>query len=96
LNEEEKFNFNLDEAVECFKQIEYSTILIENDTIIGIVTFDDIHVEECTIIEEISRGLYNCGGEVKKSPAKKAGQIIMCGWRRDMGEAVGDLEEFGR
>lgn len=96
LSQEEMFNFNLDEAIQCFKQIEYSTVLIENDTIIGILTFDDIPLKECTIIEEISRGIFNCGGEVKRSPAKRAGQIVMCGWRRDMDEAAGALDEFGR
>jgi hypothetical protein len=96
LSRMEKFNFNLDEAVKCHKQIEYSSVLVEDDTIVGIVTFDDIPLEECAIIEEISRGIYNCGGEVKRSQAKRAGQIIMCGWRRDMGKAAGTPEEFGR
>ena len=96
LSEEDKFNYDLDTAVKCLSQVHYSTVLVEGDDIIGIIAFDDISSEECTLIEEISKGIYFCGGKVQRSKKKKAGWTVMCGWRRDMGKHKGDVDEFGR
>jgi hypothetical protein len=39
-------------------------LLVENEIVTGIIVFDDIPIEECAHIEEISRDIYDCGGSV--------------------------------
>ena len=53
-------------------QIHNYVLLVKDEIMTGIIIFDNIH------IEEISRGIYDCGGSVQRDPMKKCGKIIMC------------------
>ena len=39
-------------------------LLVEVEILTDIIVFVDIPIEECAHIEEISRGIYDCGGSV--------------------------------
>ena len=44
----------------------YDYVLVEDEIVTGIIVFDDILLEECAHITEISRGIYNCGRLVQR------------------------------
>ena len=47
----------------------------------GIIVFDDISIEECAHIEEISKNIYDCGGSVQRG--KKGGKIVICSFQKE-------------
>jgi hypothetical protein len=61
-----------------------------------IIVFDDIPIEKCAHIKEISREIYDCGGSVQRGLMKKCGKIVMCGFRKRLGKEVEGLGEFKR
>jgi hypothetical protein len=71
-------------------------LLVEDEIVTSIIVFDDIPIEECAHIEEISRGIYDCSDSVQRGPMKKGGKIIMCGFQKELGEKVGAPGEFKR
>lgn len=96
LKKEEQLAYDKDEALRDLSEIHHSVVLVDSNIIVGIIVFDEIPTNECAQIEEISRGIYDAGGKVKRGNAKGSDKIVMCGWRRDMGKKIDDVDAFGR
>ena len=69
-------------------------LLVEDEILTDIIVFVDIPIEECAYIEEISRGIYDCGGSVLRGPMKKFGKIVMYGFRKKLNKKVGAPGKF--
>ena len=69
-------------------------VLVEDEIETDIIVFGDIRIEECAHIKEINRGIYDCGGLVRRGPMKKGGKILMCGFRKELGKKGGALGIF--
>ena len=95
-SKKDMFDYNCATGIEKLSQIYDSVLLVENEIVSGIIVFDDIPVEECAHIEEISRGIYECGGSVQRGPMKKDGKMVMCGFRKELGKKIGAPGEFNR
>ena len=90
------FDYNCATGINHLSQIYDSVLLVEDNIVTDIIVFDDIPVEECNHIEQISRGIYDCGGSIQRSPMKKGGKMVMCGFRKELGKKVGAPGEFNR
>ena len=77
-------------------QICDSVLLVEDEIVTDIIVFDDIPIKECVHIEEISRGIYDCGGSFQRGPMKKSGKIVMCGFRKGLEKKIRAPGEFER
>jgi hypothetical protein len=58
------FDYNWATCIKNLCLIHNYVLLVENEIVTGIIVFDDIPIEECAHIEEISRDIYDCGGSV--------------------------------
>jgi hypothetical protein len=94
--EKDMFDYNCTACIKNLSQIHDSVLLVEDEIVTGIIVFDDIPIEECAHIEEISRGIYACGGSVQRGPMKKCGKIVMCGFQKELGKNVRVPGEFKR
>jgi hypothetical protein len=95
-SKKDMFNYNCATSFKNLSQIHDFVLLVEDEVVTGIIVFDDIPIEECAHIEEISRGIYDCGGSVQRGAMKKGGKIVMCGFRKELGKKVGAPGEFRR
>jgi hypothetical protein len=95
-SKKDMFDYNCTTGIKNLSQIHDFVLLVEDEVVTGIIVFDDIPIEECAYIEEISRGIYDCGGSVQRGPMKKGGKIVMCGFRKELGKKVGAPGEFKR
>ena len=58
------FDYNCATNIKNLNKILDSVLLVEDEILTNIIVFVDIPIEECAHIEEISRGIYDCGGSV--------------------------------
>ena len=91
---ENMLDYNLATNIKNLSQIHDYVLLVDDEIVTGIIVFDDIHIEECAHIEEISRGIYDCSGLVQRGLLKKSGKIVMCGFRKELDKKVGAPVEF--
>jgi hypothetical protein len=90
-SKKDMFDYNCVTCIKNLSQIHDSVLLVEDEIMTDIIMF-----EECAHIEEISRGIYDCGGSVQRGAMKKGGKIVMCGFRKELGKKVGAPGEFRR
>jgi hypothetical protein len=90
------FDYNCTTSIKNLSQIHDYVLLVEDEIVTGIIVFDDIPIKECAHIEEISRGIYTCGGSVQRGPMKKDGKMVMCDFRKNLGKKIGAPGEFNR
>ena len=74
LSKKDMFDYNCVTCIKNLGQIHDYVLLVEDEIMTGIIVFDDILFKECAHIEEISRGIYDCGGSVQRGPIKKGGK----------------------
>ena len=65
------FDYNCTTCIKILSKIHDYVLLVDDDIVTGIIVFDDNSIEECAHIEEISRGIYDCGGSVQRGPMRK-------------------------
>ena len=70
LSKKDMFDYNCATCIKNLGQIHDFVLLVEDEIMTGIIVFDDILFKECAHIEEISRGIYGCGGSVQRGPWK--------------------------
>ena len=95
-SKKDMFDYNCTIGVKNLSQIHDSVLLVEDQIVTGIIVFDDIPIDECVLIEQISRGIYDCGGSTQRSPLKKGGRMVMCGFGKELGKKLGAPGEFNR
>ena len=87
-------DYNCATCIKNLSQIHDSVLLVVDEIVTSIIVFDDILIEKCAHIEEISRGIYDCGGSVQRGPMKKGRKIVMCGFRKEFDKKLGNPGEF--
>ena len=93
---DEEWNYDSTVGVKNLSEVYDSILLVEREIVTGIILFDEIVPEDCEMAEKISRGIYTCGGKVRRGKLKKGGDMVVCGSRRDMGKSNEDPNQFGR
>ena len=93
---QEEWDYDCSVGVKELSEVHDSVLLVEKDIVTGIILFDEMVAQDCEMAEEISRGIYVCGGKVKRGELKKGGDMVMCGSRKDVGVANGLPNDFGR
>jgi hypothetical protein len=92
--EKDMFDYNCTACIKNLSQIHDSVLLVEDEIVTGIIVWDDILIQECAHIEEISKNIYDCGGSVQRGLVKKGGKIVMSGIRKELGKKIGAPGEF--
>jgi hypothetical protein len=81
-------------CVTIFLNMTVNARFSKKDIVTGIIVWDDILIQECAHIEEISKNIYDCGGSVQRGLVKKGGKIVMSGIRKELGKKIGAPGEF--
>ena len=93
---EEEWAYDCSAGVKELSEVHDSLLLVEKEIVAGIILFDSIGPEECVMAEVIGRGIYTCGGKVKRGKRKRGGDMVVCGTRWEIGRRLGDPDAVQR